>query len=289
MWIAKHLPQSLKFTLRACRYHVRGALVRSLYGFRPDDLAEALRRLGIAPGDTVMAHTSFAHFEGFQGSASDAIQTLQSSVGDSGTFLMPTIPFGGTAFEYVASGRITDIRRTPSAMGLLTELFRRRIGVVRSIHPTHPIAAAGRRAAELTASHYTAATPCGKGSPFHRLLEADGQVLLAGAGIEAMTFFHYIEEHLEPKMPFSPFTSEWFDLQTRGPDGQMYQTHTRLYDPAVSSRRRLEPLRIELKAAGAWRETTVGRLRLAAVRASSALDAAEAMANAGKYCYSPPA
>lgn len=285
MGFGRYLPPSVKLTLRTRQNQLRSAFIKTFFSFTPEDFLQALRKVGIRPGDTVMAHSSYASFEGFTGGVSDVIQKLQEAVGESGTLLQPTMPFSGRALDYARSGQVTDVRKTPSKMGLLTELFRRRADVIRSVHPTHPIAAWGRNAAAMTSDHYKSLTPCGAGSPFHRLLEADGKTLLAGVDINSMTFFHYIEERLEPVMPFSPFTSEWFDLDVRGADGVLYPTHTRLYDGPVSSRRDLLLLCEPLKRMGGWRECRVGRLRLISIPATAALSAAENMAAKKEFCY----
>jgi aminoglycoside 3-N-acetyltransferase len=83
--------------------------------------------------------------------------------------MMPSMPFSGTAIEWARSGTVFDVRRTPSRMGLLSELFRRSPGVVRSVHPTHPVACWGEDAASVAAGHPGSATPCGSGSPFESL------------------------------------------------------------------------------------------------------------------------
>src|SRR5262249_12540176 len=162
-------------------------------------------------GDVVFAHVAFNQFLGFEGGPGDVIQVLQRVVGDSGTVLMPTLPFGGTAVEYAERHPMTDLVRTPSAMGFVTEIFRRMPGVIRSAHPTHPVAAWGAKAAELTCDHHLAETPCGKQSPYLRLLDVEGKILFLGAEIAAMTFYHGVEEILEPRMPFSPFTRAWYE------------------------------------------------------------------------------
>ena len=287
MGLGRYLPAALKQRLVSARYRARSALLRNFFAFTPEDLIRELRRLGIAPGDTVIAHTSFARFEGFRGGISQAIQALQTAVGERGNLLLPTLPFSGSAYEYVSAGRITDVARTPSHMGLLTEIFRRLPGVRRSIHPTHPVAVWGERGEELIRDHYRSPTPCGQGSPFHRLLEHQGKILLAGVDIRSMTFFHYMEEVLEPSMPFSPFTTEWFDLQTRGVDGRLYPTHTRLYDPAVSSRRDVRLMVDPLRRAGFWKEGKVGRLQLIVLSAVDVAEALHSMAGRGEYCYAP--
>ncbi len=183
------------------------------------------------------------------------------------------------------SSWLFDVRRTPSRMGLLTELFRRSAGVLRSVHPTHPVAAWGRDAAALVEGHHAARTPCGEGSPYARLLERRGKILLMGTGIGVLTFFHTIEELLEQKLPVSPFTEEVFHLQSRDDSGNIVATHTRLFEPGVSKRRNLDKLVPELRQRGAWREQRTGRLQLIALDAQDIFETVSAMAARGTYCY----
>jgi aminoglycoside 3-N-acetyltransferase len=262
----------------------RAAYIRQFFSFTNDDLLAALRRLGIERDDVLIAHTSFAQFEGFQGGVADAIRTLQAAVED-GTLLIPTLPFDGAAVDYIKSGTVTDIARTPSRMGFITEVFRRLPGVTRSIHPTHPIAIWGKDAAAVAAGHHAAATPCGVGTPFHQLLQRQGKILLAGVSIRTMTFYHCVEELLEPEMPFSPFTDTWYEASSKGPDGTVYATRMRLFDPGVSARRDPELMVEPLKRRGFWRQTRVGRLDLVVLHATEVVATVREMAAERKFCY----
>ena len=127
---------------------------------------------------------------------------------------MPTMPFSGTAVDWALVHPVVDLRRTPSRMGLVSEIFRRSPDVVRSVHPTHPVAAWGERAKLLVAGHSEAGTPCGAGSPYHRLLEFDGRIVMLGADVTSLTFFHTAEALLADGWPVSPFTQETFRLTT---------------------------------------------------------------------------
>lgn len=279
--------------LKSARRRVKNALLwaRNSYihlfqRFGPAELEATLRGLGLERGDVVFVHVAFNEFLGFQGGPGDVIQVLQRVVGDSGTLLMPTLPFGSTAVEYAERHPMTDLVRAPSAMGFVTEIFRRMPGVVRSPHPTHPVAAWGVQAASLTRDHHLSETPCGKNSPYLGLLDVAGKILFLGADISSMTFYHGVEEVLEPRMPFSPFTKTWYDLQTRDAQGAIRSTRTRLFDPDVSRRRDMNLLMPELKEH--WKESRVGRLRVRLVRASDALAACERMAAKGQFVYRQP-
>ena len=287
MSAGRYILRPLTTALRGWQAAARRAWIERFYAFSPDDLLRALRRLGVTPGDVLIVHASYARFAGFRGSVHDALRTLQRAVGEQGALLMPTQPFSGTAVEFAASAPFTDLKRTPSHMGLLSDMFRRLPEVNRSIHPTHPVAGWGRRTAALLGEHGRAATPCGVHSPYHKLLESDGKILLAGVGVEVMTFYHCIEELLASQLPVRPFTERVYELKTLDPQGTLHLTHTRLYDPGVSARRFGEPMVEPLKRSGYWRETRVGRLPLVLLRARDVLATVENMARAGVFCYRP--
>lgn len=88
---------------------------------------------------------------------------------------------------------VFDARSTPSEMGLLAETFRRRDGVVRSIHSTHSLAGQGPLAAEICAGHYECETPCGQGTPYSRLVHRGAAALMLGVSFRYYTPFHTAE------------------------------------------------------------------------------------------------
>lgn len=276
---------TVKSDIRRVVWQARARALRTLFAFGPEAFARALGEVGVAPGGRLMVHSSLDAFEGFTGKPSDVLEALQVAVTASGLVAMPTLPFSGTAAAWADGDPLFDPQRTPSRTGLLTELFRRLPGVERSLHPTHPVAARGRNAREFLAGHERAATPCGRGSPYVRLIEEGGQVLLLGVGIEVLTLYHAVEELLEAELPESPFTTRTWRLRSRGPDGAIVVTETRLFDPGLSRRRNLGKLVPELVDLGAWREVRVGRLSLTLIEAPAVLAAVGNLARRGVYCY----
>jgi len=244
-----------------------------------------LRKVGIRTGDVILVHSSFERFEAFEGTAAKVIQVLQASVGPSGTILMPTIPFTGTSVEYATGAPVFDVQRTPSQMGIISELFRRMPGVHRSVHPTHSVAAWGANAEQLISDHFMAETPCGRYTPYGRLLAFAGKLLFLGTSIEAMTFFHTVEEELEKTMPFSPFTRDTFVLASKEANGTLRTTTTRLFDPVYSRRRRISKLVPTLTTSGHWKRIRVGNLEITLLNAVDVLQATEILCKQGIYCY----
>jgi aminoglycoside N3'-acetyltransferase len=64
--------------------------------------------------------------------------------------------------------------------------------VRRSPHPDASFAAIGRLAGDITRDH-PLLEGYGPGSPLERIVQADGRVLLLGAGLDAVTVLHYAE------------------------------------------------------------------------------------------------
>ncbi len=286
----RRIPAPLKSFLKSARRRLRRSRIRrwwiaTFFSFGPAELKALLLQLGIARGDVVMVHSSFDSFEGFQGSIADAIQVLQDVVGSDGALLMPTLPFSGSVIGYARINRVMDVKHTPSRMGIISEAFRRLPGVTRSLHPTHPVAGWGAKAAPLLKTHPFAKTPCGEGSPFAELVGADGKILLLGVGVGAMTFYHYLEEQLEERMPFNPFTAESFNLSVRDERGDLLSVAMRLYDPVVGQRLDGELLKPHFKARGIWQEQRVGRLHAIVLRCREVRQVVTDMATQGKFCY----
>ena len=277
----KNLKISVKKHVKASRRFVSN----TFRSFTSDDLQRALGELGIARGDTVLVHSSFDAFEGFQGKPTDVISLLQHVVGDEGILMMPTMTFTGTAVAYARTNPLFDVARTPSRMGLLTELFRRSPGVMRSVHPTHPVAIWGNDADAIGTGHHLARTPCGVGTPFEALLKRHGKIVLLGTDISVLTFFHLLEEVLERELSVAPFTEEVFHLRSKTGDGQILDTNCRLFEPTVSRRRNLHRMVPYLKKSGVWREARVGGLKITVLAAADVDEVVRSMNKQGINCY----
>ena len=151
-------------------------------------LAGAASQLGVRRGGIVLVHSSLSALGFVPGGAETVVAAMLDAVGPSGTVVMPT-----HTWEWMDQGERTfDVRATPSCVGIITEQFRKLPHAIRSLHPTHSVAAIGPMAAELMADHQKAASPCGEGTPYMRILE-QGQVLLLGVGLQYNTVFHTIE------------------------------------------------------------------------------------------------
>jgi aminoglycoside 3-N-acetyltransferase len=84
------------------------------------------------------------------------------------------------------------IARAARDHGILHETLRNWPGTLRSDHPDAGVVANGRLAQWLTADH-PLQYGYGQGSPFEKVVEAGGTVLMIGAPLDAITLLHHAE------------------------------------------------------------------------------------------------
>ena len=152
-----------------------------------------LQALGIMPGNDLLVHSSYKSLGAEVENPMQVIETLRFALGEEGTLLFPTLTYEAVP-ALPAEKRIFDVRHTPSDVGALSEVFRNMEGVVRSVHPTHSVAAIGKRAETYVANHEKDATPVGENSPFRKLRDYKGYILMLGCGLNPNTSMHGVEE-----------------------------------------------------------------------------------------------
>ncbi len=152
-----------------------------------EDLVVGFTKAGLAPGDTVLVHSSYKSFGGVNGGPQAVIDAFLAALGPEGTLIMPTFNFD------FCKGEPWDIRHTPSRMGVLTEFVRRHPDSRRVFHPIYSFAVLGRRAAEFGDLQYRSSY--GPRSVFARLRAIQGKIMIIGLSYnDSMTFFHHVEE-----------------------------------------------------------------------------------------------
>ncbi len=180
-----------------------------------------LLALGLRPGGVLLVHSSFKALGQVPGGAETVIQRLLAALGANGTLLMPAL-----TYETVRSNNpIFNLHTTPSCVGIIPETFRLREGTRRSLHPTHSVCGVGPLAEELLALHAQDTTPVGPNSPFRRIADFDGQILMLGCGLLPNTAMHGIEEMAAvPYVLKEPMVYTLFDEQGQKIE-KAYQPH----------------------------------------------------------------
>lgn len=158
-----------------------------------EEIVAGLKSIGLQAGDHVLVHSSLSSLGSVVGGAATVVQALLDVVTTSGTVLAPTLT--GNAEIGCHSEVFFDVVRTHGWTGAIAEAVRTWPGAIRSLHPTHSVAAIGSGAEGLTRGHQDCLTPCGEGSPYsHLAQEPHGMILLLGCGHESNTTLHHVEE-----------------------------------------------------------------------------------------------
>ncbi len=208
-----------------------------------NDIFAELRRLGLKRGAAVLAHSSLSSFGRVEGGADTVIDAIMQAVGSGGKVLFPTLT--GSKEYSPSNSPVFDVLNTPCWTGKIPETARQRHEFKRSAHPTHSVCAWGppRFVDWFIADHERCPTPCGVGSPYDRLVESQGYILLMGVSHNRNTTMHYVEEiagvpyHMQKSTALSTITHA---------DGRVEQVPVTLHKYGTARDfTRLEPEMIE--------------------------------------------
>jgi|GEM_PF-5266258 len=145
------------------------------------DIVNGLRALGLKEGDLVVVHSSLSSFGYVEGGADAVIDALIDTVGENGTVVMPTFPDGRWYKPPY------NPQKVPSNLGRISDIFRQRPGVMRSIDCF--MAAVGPKALEILTYN-----PLPPGRPrhnrFYKIAELGGYILLIGVGQNRNSTLH---------------------------------------------------------------------------------------------------
>ncbi len=197
----------LKVRMGYLKLKTRAApLLKLVHGtFTTADLIAEIDRRVDDDWDILMVHSSVnGMLPTYEGSALELCQALIEYCGPRRTLVMPAFNFGEEnvgAREALKVNPRFDLRRTPSTMGLLTELFRRSKGVRQSRHPVYRVAALGPRAEELIANHEHAPSGMGPDTPFDYMARHNAQIIGLGKNFGVMTQVHHVESLMGDAWP----------------------------------------------------------------------------------------
>ncbi len=172
-----------------------------------ESLAQDLRTLGVEPSMALLVHASLGRIGWTVGGAETVIHALMDVLTPDGTLMMPSFsghlsdpaewsnpPVPDAWIDVIRAHMpaFDPLRTTTRSMGRIAEAFRTWPGVKRSGHPTLSLAAWGRHAEALVATH-TLDWPLGDETPMGAFYDVDGHVLLIGVGYNRNSSLHLAE------------------------------------------------------------------------------------------------
>ena len=155
---------------------------------------------------------------------------------------MPSFPAEGRNKTYLESHKTFDVKNTPSKMGAITEFFRLQSNVKRSLHPTDSICARGPLASYFTNTHFSQPTPYNEFSPFRKLCDKNGKILMLGTTLNgACSNLHTLEDAVDFK--YQVYDKMEYEVEIIDEEVHHLKTKTKVHNPDYSAKRNCDLLK----------------------------------------------
>ncbi len=169
-----------------------------------------LATIGVTHGMTLLVHSSLSSIGWAVGGARAVVRALLSTLGQSGTLVMPAATPHCTDPAIWMSPRLPDAwladvrehlpvfdaRTTPTTLGAICECLRNWPNTLRSDYPVESVCARGVAASTIVSEHPLEFSE-GPGGPFERLYNLDCHILLLGVGFNRCTALHFAESPVD--------------------------------------------------------------------------------------------
>lgn len=203
------------------------------------DLTKQIEEMGIRPTDILLIHSSMKSIGDVEGRADTVLDAFMEYL-DEGLLIFPTHTWEQMSDEY----NMFDPEREPSCVGILSNLFMKRPGVYRSLHPTHSVAAFGKNAKTFVEGEERFNTPCPREGCWGKLYDLDAKILFIGCTLRSNTIIHGVEEWNQ--IP-ERLTNEPVPLKIKQKNGEiiqrpLYRHHNETGDVSKNYKKLTAPL-----------------------------------------------
>lgn len=183
-----------------------------------DSLIAQIQNMGINRNGTLLIHSSMKAVGQCVGGADTVLDAFLRFM-ENGLLTFPTHSWSDDNLKNGLFDPLTE----PACVGILPNLFLKRPNVIRSLHPTHSIAAAGRGAFEFIEGEEKMSTPCGRDGCYGKLYDRNAQILFLGCTLKSNTIIHGVEEW--NNIP-DRLTPEKIPITMRRHNGEFFQHAT---------------------------------------------------------------
>lgn len=226
-----------------------------------DDLIANFKSIGIVEGDNLLVHSSLSKIGFVEGGPKAVVDALLTCLGSEGNLLMPNSPNGSLQLDYIRNLRCFDVKHDKSALGAITEYFRKLPNAIRSLHPTEPVSCVGKDAVYFTNEHHLDRTPYAKNSPWYKLAHKGGKILYIGVSLDnAGTSLHCMEDAVE-EFKYPVYYHEEFTVEMKDAHGNVSQISTKVHNPEFSAKRKCDELLPLFVEKGVAEEVKVGKAK----------------------------
>lgn len=211
-------------------------------GWTKTDLKDQLQSFGIKEGDTILVHSSMSKIGFVEGGPKTIVDALLETVGPNGHILMPNSPNARFQLDYIQEIHYFDVLNDKSKLGAISEYFRNHENAVRSWHPTEPVSCIGPDTEFFVGMHFNQITPYNENSPFYKVAERNGKILMIGVTLDnAGTNLHTLEDAIED-FKYPVYHPTVFETKIVDPKGEEHRVTTKVHDPIWSKKRKCDGL-----------------------------------------------
>jgi aminoglycoside 3-N-acetyltransferase len=206
--------------------------------YTKNDIIDGFVQMGGKPTDTLLIHSSMKAIGEVEGGADTVLDAFMEYMKE-GLLIFPTHTWEQMNDEY----NCFDPKVEPSCVGILTNLFRIRPGVIRSLHPTHSVAAFGKDAVDYTSGEEQFATPCARKGCWGKLYDRKAKILFLGCSLKRNTYLHGVEEwnQIPNRLMETPRKLKVVTYDGRVIDRPMHGHHSTVGDVSQNYDKMLEP------------------------------------------------
>jgi aminoglycoside N3'-acetyltransferase len=199
------------------------------------DLASILTALQVPRGGVLYVQCSLDWMQRGGINTATALPTLIDWT-QGGTLVMPSYPFHSTHQAYLETRPSYDVKRTPSAIGLLPEALRRTKGAVRSLDPDFSVVAYGADAAAIAGEAPAATDTFGPDSSYQRMIDRGATALGLGVSLNTCSFIHVIDSRMAESYPRSPWLEPRYALSVIDREGRSLSVERQALRPEFQQR-----------------------------------------------------
>jgi aminoglycoside 3-N-acetyltransferase len=224
-------------------------------------VAAQFKKCGVSQGDVLFLHCDALGIADLCGinfdQKSDALfEGILDLLGPEGTLILPTFTYSAT------KGEVYDVQETKSDVGLLTEQFRKKMGVKRSLNPVFSVAAIGDLSNDFA---FSSAIDCfGNDTCFGLLYKHNSWIFTLGCSFDRITFIHYVDQIAGVDHRFIKI----FPARVRSEnDFKFFDVKYLVRDPGRKTSTKLDRLKNRLIDNGKLQYAEMGRALLSGVKA----------------------
>lgn len=163
---------------------------------------EYLGKLEINRGDIVIVHSSIDNLASVGIDAMWTLNYLRERVGNEGTLVLPAFPLYNEKNRIDEGSYLYNPKKTISATGLITNVFLRMPGVIRSRFPWNTLAAQGPLAEKMMDKNMETDLAHGKNSAWEFCMKHHAKILFLGVrASHSTTMVHVAEDILDDIWP----------------------------------------------------------------------------------------